>query len=264
MKSNQLFSWFVNHDKVSSMLVRNFLSQKTKNIIFTLAILLLIASNLATLLSWRAHESMHNVMSQTIGVFSTELAKKVLLKSPKVHLEVSVEHRSQLLNKQIAQNKLLIRNLQGELSAITVKQQNLVKKLALNGVKAKTAIQLIEKRIQKNLARNVVALPSEAVPAISLATSVAVTAMDIYDACETMKDFNNVLVEMGQTATTTGVCNLPIPTTASVQTMLKNNWQSSANTISLAAKTYNLPSLNLSYPTSTSVKNFICSTFSMC
>lgn len=170
------------------MLVQNFLTQKTKNIIFLLLILLLIASNLATLLSWRAHEAMHNLMSQTIAVFSSELAKKVLLKSPQVHLEVSVENRSQLLNRQLAQNKVLIRSLQVELSAITVKQQNLVKKLALNGVKAKTAIQVIEKRIQKNLARNVVALPSEAIPAISLATSVAVTAMDIYDACETMKD----------------------------------------------------------------------------
>ena len=61
------------------MFVQNFLTQKTKNIIFLLLILLLIASNLATLLSWRIHETMHNMISQTVSFFSTELAKKVLL-----------------------------------------------------------------------------------------------------------------------------------------------------------------------------------------
>lgn len=69
---------------------------------------------------------------------------------------------------------------------------------------------------------------------------------------------------MGQTATPTGVCNLSIPTTDSVKTMLKTNWQSSADAIVKDAATYKLPSLNLSYLNDTYIKNFICITFSMC
>lgn len=230
------------------MSVQNFLSQKIKNIIFTLLILLLIASNLATILNWRVHETMHNILSQTISIFSTELAKKVLLSSPKVHLEIGVENRTKILSK----------NFQDQMKTMKNKEQNLLKKIATNGFKAKTAIQIIEKRIQKNLARNLVALPSEAVPAISLATSVAVTAMDIYDACETMKDFNKVLVELGQTATTTGVCNLSIPTTDGVKTMLKTNWKSSATTIAQDAAVYNLPTFNVSFPTVSDIKSVTC------
>lgn len=248
MKTNQLFSWFFNHEGLSSMLVQNFLTQKTKNIIFTLVILLLIASNLATLLSWRVHESMHNMISQTVSFFSTEMAKKVLLSSPSVQLQIRVESHS----------KIMTQKLQNDLQEMKDKEQKLRKKLATNGSKAKSAVQLIEKRIQKNLARNLVALPSEAVPAISLATSVAVTAMDIYDACETMKDFNKVLVELGQTATTTGVCNLSIPTTDGVKTMLKTNWKSSATTIAQDAAVYNLPTFNVSFPTVSDIKSVTC------
>ena len=107
------------------MLVQNYLTQKTKNIIFTLVILLLIASNLATLLSWRVHESMHNMISQTVSFFSTEMAKKVFLSSPKVHLELSVENRTKILSK----------NFQDQMKTMKNKEQNLLKKIATNGFK---------------------------------------------------------------------------------------------------------------------------------
>lgn len=99
------------------MSVQNFLSQKIKNIIFTLLILLLIASNLATILNWRVHETMHNILSQTISIFSTELAKKVLLSSPKVHLEIGVENRTKILSK----------NFQDQMQAMKIKEANLLK-----------------------------------------------------------------------------------------------------------------------------------------
>lgn len=219
MKTNQLFSWFFNHEGLSSMLVQNFLTQKTKNIIFTLVILLLIASNLATLLSWRVHESMHNMISQTVSFFSTEMAKKVLLSSPSVQLQIRVESHS----------KIMTQKLQNDLQEMKDKEQKLRKKLATNGSKAKSAVQLIEKRIQRNLRRNVIALSSEGIPTISLGVSAVVTTMDIYDACETMKDFNDVLLAMEQAPVTTDVCSFTIPTTDSLKAMFNTNWMSNFN-----------------------------------
>lgn len=219
MKTNQLFSWFFNHEGLSSMLVQNFLTQKTKNIIFTLVILLLIASNLATLLSWRVHESMHNMISQTVSFFSTEMAKKVLLSSPSVQLQIRVESHS----------KIMTQKLQNDLQEMKDTEQKLRKKLATNGSKAKSAVQLIEKRIQRNLRRNVIALSSEGIPAISLGVSAVVTTMDIYDACETMKDFNDVLLAMEQAPVTTDVCSFTIPTTDSLKAMFNTNWMSNFN-----------------------------------
>lgn len=235
------------------MSVQNFLSQKIKNIIFTLLILLLIASNLATILNWRVHETMHNMLSQTISVFSTELAKKVLLSSPKVHLEIGVENRTKILSK----------NFQDQIQAMKIKEANLLKRIARNGLKAKTAIHLIEKRIQKNIARNLAALPSEGVPAVSLGVGVAVTAMDIYDACATMKDFNSVLVEMGEVVADQSVCGVNIPSSAQVMTMLSTHWNSSLDTIAKEAKQYNLPPITVQPPTLKAIKHITCDLLNM-
>ncbi len=235
------------------MSVQNFLSQKIKNIIFTLLILLLIASNLATILNWRVHETMHNMLSQTISVFSTELAKKVLLSSPKVHLEIGVENRTKILSK----------NFQDQIQAMKIKEANLLKRIARNGLKAKTAIHLIEKRIQKNIARNLAALPSEGVPAVSLGVGVAVTAMDIYDACATMKDFNSVLVEMGEVVADQSVCGVNIPSSDQVMTMLSTHWNSSLDTIAKEAKQYNLPPITVQPPTLKAIKHITCDLLNM-
>jgi hypothetical protein len=41
------------------------------------------------------------------------------------------------------------------------------------------------------------AIPAEAVPYIGVGTMLAVTAMDIKDACDTMKDMDNLLIALG-------------------------------------------------------------------
>ena len=237
---------------MNPMLAKDFLTPKVKNIVFVLLIITLLVTNLASLLSWRTHEVMYSMLSKTVSVFGNDTSQKILFNSPKVQLELKVERRTKELSTQVAQFKTANEKLKTDLHKLN-------KTMSSHKLKAKSAIELIHKRIQKNLARNVVALPSEAIPAISLATSVAVTAMDIYDACETMKDFNNVLVAMGQTVTATGVCNLSIPTTDSVKTILKNNWQSSAAAIVKDATAYKLPTFNVSFPTVSDIKSVTCS-----
>lgn len=255
MKSNQLFDLFFNHNEMNPMLAKDFLTPKVKNIVFVLLIITLLVTNLASLLSWRAHEVMYSMLSKTVSVFGgDDTSQKVLFNSPKVQLELKVERRTKELSTQVAQFKTANEKLKTDLFELN-------KTMSSHKLKAKSAIELIHKRIQKNIARNVAALPSEAIPAISLATSVAVTAMDILDACETMNDFNNVLVGMGQAVTTTGVCNLSIPTTTSVMTVLKTNWQSSAKTIAKEATNYKLPSFNVTFPTISDIKNVTCSAY---
>ena len=256
MKSNQLFDLFFNHNEMNPMLAKDFLTPKVKKIVFVLLIITLLVTNLASLLSWRTHEVMYSMLSNTVSVFGDGASQKVLFNSPKVQLELKVERRTKELSTKVAQFKKDNEKLNTDLHKLN-------KTISSHKFKAKSAILNIQKRIQKNIARNVAALPSEGVPAVSLGVGVAVTAMDIYDACATMKDFNSVLVEMGEVVADQSVCGVNIPSSDQVMTMLSTHWNSSLDTVAKEAKQYNLPPITVQPPTLKAIKHITCDLLNM-
>lgn len=234
---------------MNPMLAKYYLTPRVKNIVFVLLIITLLVSNLASLLSWRAHEVMYKMLSKTVSVLGEKNSQKVLFNSPKVQLELNIERRTNELSTKVAQFKTSNQNLKTENQNLKTSNQNLKtnlnnlnKTISTHKSKAKSAIQLIQKRIQKNITRNVVALPSEGVPAVSFGVGVLVTAMDIYDACETMKDFNSVLVAMGEDVVTDqSVCGVNMPSFAKLMSMGTSDGNSGLSSIIQDAKTYRLP-----------------------
>jgi hypothetical protein len=55
----------------------------------------------------------------------------------------------------------------------------------------------IKTRIAKNVSVNLASIPTEAIPVIGIASIVAVTAMDLKDACDTMTDLDDLSVTLG-------------------------------------------------------------------
>ena len=235
MKSNQLFDLFFNHNEMNPMLAKDFLTPKVKNIVFVLLIITLLVTNLASLLSWRAHEVMYSMLSKTVSVFGNDTSQKVLFNSPKVQLELKAERRTKELSTQVAQFKTANEKLKTDLFELN-------KTMSSHKFKAKSAILNIQKRIQKNITRNLVALPSESVPAVSLGVGMVVTAMDIYDACQTMKDFNSVLVEMGEGKADQSVCDTNIPSFTELISKVTSDGDGGLSSIIQDAKAYRLPS----------------------
>lgn len=77
-------------------------------------------------------------------------------------------------------------------------------------------------RMAKLVGRNVSSLAAEAVPMAGIAVLVTVTGWDVYDACQTMKDLNQLnenldLPHVGDAA----VCGVHVPTVDEIKDMIK-------------------------------------------
>ncbi len=84
--------------------------------------------------------------------------------------------------------------------------------------KIKTKTKVISKRISKrtlrNISANIAAIPAEAIPAVGIGVIIAITAMDLYDACADLKDMDELSKAVGLNADTTDsnkVCGMSIP-----------------------------------------------------
>lgn len=81
----------------------------------------------------------------------------------------------------------------------------------------------IQKRVARNLSANIASIPAESIPVIGIATIVAVTAMDLNDACETMSDLDDLTMSLGMDDVgpqTTKVCGEEVPSKEKVMTDL--------------------------------------------
>ena len=75
------------------------------------------------------------------------------------------------------------------------------------------------------------ALPAEAVPYLGVGVTLAVTSLDIYDACTTMKEINGLLVMLGQGQENADFCGTKVPTLEEVLKSAKTGWKTSVDTV---------------------------------
>ncbi|MGM0586289.1 MAG: hypothetical protein ACQEUZ_16700 [Pseudomonadota bacterium] len=85
--------------------------------------------------------------------------------------------------------------------------------------KLRPVVSRIGRRVARGAARNVGALPAESVPWIGAGVAVAVTALELKDACDTMKDLRALEPAPGGGAdgTTGEVCGLEVPSLAEIR-----------------------------------------------
>ncbi len=86
---------------------------------------------------------------------------------------------------------------------------------ALKKIKAKTKkVSLrISKRTLRNISANLAAIPAESIPAVGIGVVVAITAMDLHDACSDLKDMDELALTVGvdnNKADTQKVCGFDI------------------------------------------------------
>lgn len=78
-----------------------------------------------------------------------------------------------------------------------------------NNIKASKGISTkIAKRLIRNVSMNTGSVLVESVPYWGIGTVIGVTAMDVNDACNTMKDVNSILTKLGETADTNSVSTI--------------------------------------------------------
>lgn len=128
------------------------------------------------------------------------------------------------------------------------------KKVALRTAVEETADK-IGKRSVKSATRNVSSMPGEAIPWLGTAVIVGVTALELYDLCETMKDMTELKRAFDPTLTTNAdeleVCAIKVPPKEEIIEAVKNSpemaWkQAKSLTPSLdELKTMEMPEIDL-------------------
>lgn len=176
-----------------------------KTIILTLSMAGLITSNLASLVSASAHDWMHNALRSVLSIGGQAVVDRALANSPKAKVDQTVKAKTADLD---AKNRLQAQ----ELKDVHVKNRKLAQQIELNGKQAKATVGVVHKRLAKGISRNLASIPSEAVPFVGIGVTLAMTTMDIYDACQTMKDFNTLLQAMGQGEENPALCGQKVPT----------------------------------------------------
>ena len=78
-------------------------------------------------------------------------------------------------------------------------------------------------RLAMGVSRNLAAIPAESIPYAGIAVVLAVTAADLKDACDTMKDFNTLLNELGRGVKAPDFCGSKVPSKEEVWTDVKEN-----------------------------------------
>ena len=220
-----------------------------KTLMVSLSLVGLLASNLASLVSASAHDWMHNALWRVLSIGGQAAADRALANSPKSKLEDTVRKRTADLD---AKNKHLVisHEIQSkELEASRVKSQKLAQQLDQNGKQAKATVAAVHQRLAKGVSRNLVALPSKSIPYLGLGVTLAVTSLDIYDACQTMKDFNVLLRMMGQGEENPELCGQKVPTVDQVLAFTKTEWRASVQRIAEESKAFKVTAPDVRLPT---------------
>lgn len=215
---------------------------KAKSIFLVLSFAGLLVTNIATLTSATAHDWMHNALWRVLSIGGQAVADRVLANSPKANLDQTLKAKTADLD---AKNRLQAK----ELEDVHVKNRKLAQQLDANGKQAKATVAAVHQRLAKGISRNVAALPSESIPYLGLGVTLAVTSLDIYDACQTMKDFNDLLRMMGQGEEKPDLCGQKVPTVDQLLASTKTEWRSSVQRVADDAKAFKVAAPDVRLPT---------------
>lgn len=202
---------------------------KAKSMLLALSLAGLLATNIATLMCASAHDWMHNALWSVLSITGQARADRALANSPKFRIEQAVKEKTADLD---AKNKHLMATNDLQTKELSVTHA----KLEANGKQAKETVSAVHKRLAKGVSRNLAALPSESVPYLGLGVTLAVTSLDIYDACQTMKDFNDLLRMMDQGVENPELCGSKVPTMSKVMADAKTGWRDSYDYVRDEAK----------------------------
>ena len=120
-----------------------------------------------------------------------------------------------------------VKTLSKENKQLKKQNSNFKKKEKIQKIKLAKAHKITRNvaiRTAKNVTLNVTSIFGEAVPFLGIGLIVAVTAMDVHNGCETIKDTNKLLNLMdfdGVTDQENTVCGINVPTFQSVEDSLK-------------------------------------------
>lgn len=243
-----------------------FLRLKTLMVVFSLVGLL--ASNIAAVLHAGFHDLLYTGIRKALLVVNEGVANLATRKSKAVELDDRVRKETASLRKQTdeahARRTKAEVDLDGERAKVKRAHLDLddVKaKRLIDAKEAKLVAGRVRERLAKGVARNVSSVPAESIPYLGIGVTLSMTALDLYDACQTMKEFNELLLKLGQgVESDEAVCGMKLPTKDEVVANLGASWRKSYEEARKAAgeAKEKVPFPPLQLPTWTDVRAVAC------
>lgn len=203
-------------------------------------IISLVLTNIASVVSDRFHDALFGAISSVAAIGGTALAQRLLANSPTAKRAHAAEAATRSLQRKLVEQDTKLRDLGQRHAMLTGKHVELEsqhrKALEVNrssSAKTKALASRTRVRLARAVTRNTGALAAEAVPWVGLAVAVGVTALDVRDACETLKDLNENLAHLNQPLEdTAGVCGVKIPSRSEVTARIADHWRDSVARVS--------------------------------
>lgn len=225
------------HQKLSLFSIGGVLFRSVRELVMLVAIVGLLASNVATVTSTLVHDAIYGAVSTVASIASAAMAKRVLASSPTARQTRAVETATNDLRSQRAIQDAKLQRLDADHRQLQAKHTDLGKqhKLAVDAKNAhigrtKQMASSIRARLAWSVARGVETLPAKVIPAVGIAVSVGLTTWDIYDACATIEDINKVLVGAEQSPEdVSSICGVKTPTVSQVLASVRSGWRASVD-----------------------------------
>ena len=205
---------------------------KAKQLLFIFSFFGLGSLNVLTLVSDKIHAAGYSVIRSILASAVPEAAASQLLSSsPTVNRQRDVA----VATKKLIQEKDMLVATSKVLEANQVTLVKSFKEIEVaNGALKRTsearaaAVMKASKRLAirsaTNVSRNVSSVFAEAIPIVGTGIMLGVTAWDVHDACETLKDINELNSAFDHPQEDqTRVCGMKVPTMGEVMIQVKTN-----------------------------------------
>lgn len=239
------------------------------------------AANVATVVNSTFHDLAFGIVERALSIFGAEVAEKAVYKSLKRQTEAHTRkataaltdenHALQTKNKQLGlQNaELDAKHSKALAEADAVKVAHAKTHAELGDIKlkrmaeakhAKAMATSVRTRLAKGVVRNNAAIPAEAIPYIGIGVTLSVTALDVYDACQTMREINELMKLLGLGEESADFCGMKSPTVPQVLARVQAEWKSSAELVAKEARglSANVPVPDVRLPTASEARAVIC------
>ena len=190
------------------------LSKRLKNGLLAATLLGLVAMNITTLISDSFHTAAYAALGTALGyTLGSKLTDKMLSRSSTVNRKNDIAAATKELSRK---NKSLRKQ-----------SANLQKKIDKRSVVLKRFSQRTATRSAIAATRNISSISGEAIPILGVAVIAGVTAWNIHDSCQMMKELDELNdefelqlhLEEKQT-----VCGIEVPTKEQILAEVRENW----------------------------------------
>lgn len=232
-----------------------------------LAVAALVASNLATVIHAGFHQALHDTLARVAATLSADAAKRMMDDSPRNRQVRAIRMATADLHRRLGVaegDSARLRDVASALDRETKRLKEDVRRVedlhSKTVSKATKVASSVRGRLVSSVRRGVGALAGEAIPVAGVALSVAVTAVDVIQACESMKELRDLLdAPTGAAKDEERVCGTKVPSQRQLLSALPAKWQSSWEETARDLRALSGPSMALpEVPTGAQVARTLC------